>query len=1138
MRVKLTSILPLLCALLGPLAAPALAATTVTVSPGYTNLGVNSTLQYTAVVAGLTNTAVKWEISGVVGGNATLGTISTTGLYKAPATIPTASTLIEAVASDGTIGCVYVNIELAGPTVTSVSPNPIHTGNPTTFTLTGAGFKPGASVSLNGNDIGSTYVNATTLTASVYQNSAATGAIQVINPGTLWGPAFTVTFVIPQAISPTSATVKLGQTKQFTSAGATTWTATAGTVSSTGLYTAPSTMPSSTAVTVTAKGPGGAASAKVTLAPLEPQSISPTSASVTPGQTKQFTSAGATSWTATAGTVSPTGLYTAPSAMPSSTAVTVTAVGPGGSASAKVTLVPLAPQVISPTSASVIIGKTQQFTSAGATSWTATAGTISSSGLYTAPSSLPSSTTVTVTAVGPGGSASAAVTLVPIPAQVISPTTATLDLGTTQQFTSAGATGWSATSGTVTGSGQYTAPSVWPASGVATVTAAGPGGPASATVTIVNSTPTTIQPTSATVTLGGTQQFTSGGTTWTATYGTVSSTGLYTAPAALPASDSDTVKVTGLGGTASASISLVPPKPTITAVGTGGQIPLGIFSTTISGGGFIANSVASLNGSPLTTTYASAGSLTISGFIGQSGQAAVTVSNGSATSAPFEVQVGVLNAQVSPAAARRFLEQAAFGPTPTDANTVQALGYQGWITSQIAMPQISNYDMVTGDQGGLSTQFLANAVTNPDQLRQRVAFALSQIFVTSLEKLIWNGNMVTYQDTLLADAFTNYRQIMEDVTLSPAMGQYLDMGNNAMADPATGAVANENFAREMMQLFTIGTAMLNQDGTVQVDSHGVPIPTYSQFQITEFARVYTGWTYAPPAGQPVEWGAYYSGGNMVPYPAEHDMGSKQLLTGYVAPAGLTNQEDLDGALDNIFNHPNLGPFVATQLIQHLVKSNPSPAYVSRVAAAFNNNGSGVRGDMRATITAILLDPEARANDQGGDDQPTDGHLQEPALFMAGMVRAFGGQMTNENYFSTDIANMGQDLFDSPSVFNYYAPNYGVPATTLMGGEFQINTPNTAIYRANEVSNLFSNWGGSVQTYGPGTTIDLTPFMPLASNPATLVSAMDLTLTHGVMPPAMKSAIVTAVQAETNGALRQVQLAAYLILTSNYYSVWH
>jgi len=980
------------------LPAAALAAASVTITPGYTNLGVNATQQYTATVTGLSNTAVTWEINGVVGGNSTVGTISSTGLYKSPAVIPSASTLVEALASDGvTLGAVYVNLEPAGPPITAINPNPVPTGA-YTVTISGVGFQQGATVSAAGNNLSTTFVNSTTLKAGGYQETPADVNFRVSNPGSLWGRVFTVAF-------------------------------------------------------------------------------------------KSITS--------------------------------------------------VPPQVISPASATVVLGQTTQFTSGGATSWMASAGTISSTGLFKAPTTMPTSAAVTVTATGPGGSASAKVTLEPVPAQAISPVAVSLDLGAKQQFTSSGATSWTVTAGTITTAGLYTAPTTEPAGGKATVTATGPGGSASATVTVVNSAPTTISPTSATVTLGKTQQFTSsGGTSWKATYGTVSSGGLYTAPAAMPASSADTISVTGLGGTATAAITLVPPAPVITAAGNGGQLPLGVFSATINGTGFISTSVATLNGTALTTSFNSAGSLTVSGFAGQAGAGALVVDNGSVASAAFAVQIGVLNPEVSPAAARRFLEQGAFGPTPTDATTVQTLGYQGWLTNQFNMAQVSNYNLVTGDQGGMSQQFMANAVTNPDQLRQRVAFALSQIFVTSLEKLIWNGNMVSYQNTLLADSFSNYRQIMEDVTLSPAMGQYLDMGNNAMADPTTGAVANENFAREMMQLFTIGTVMLNQDGSVQVDSTGIPIPTYSQFQITEFARVYTGWTYAPPAGQPVEWGAYYSAGNLVPYAGEHDAGSKQLLNGYVAPAGLQPQQDLDAALDNIFNHPNVGPFVARQLIQHLVKSNPSAAYISRVAAAFNNNGSGVRGDMKATITAVLLDPEARANDNGGDDQPTDGHLQEPALFMAGMVRAFGGAMTNENYYATDMANMGQDVFTPASVFNYYAPDYGVPGTTMMGGEFQIFSPNNAILRTNEVSSLFSQWGSSVQTYGPGTTIDLTPFLPLAANPATLVNALDLTLTHGVMPAAMKTAIVNAVAANTNGNLRQVQQACFLILTSNYYNVWH
>jgi len=990
-------LLYMLCLAILPLAARA-AAPSISISPGYTNLGVGQTLQYKATVTGLANTAVTWEVSGVKGGNATLGTITQSGFYKAPAAIPAASTLIEAFGSDGkTLGCVYVNIEPAGPVILSVSPNPIPTGN-FTITLTGTGFQPGATVSFNGNNLGTTYVSPTKLITSGYWYTTQPGVFAATNPGSLWGPSITVPF-------------------------------------------------------------------------------------------KNST--------------------------------------------------PVAPQAISPTTASVTLGQTQQFASSGATGWTATAGTISSVGLYKAPAAMPASSTVTVTATGPGGSASAVVTLHPIPPQTISPATVSLDLGTMQQFTSAGATSWTATAGTVSSTGLYTAPATLPASGTATVTAIGPGGSASAVVTVINATPTTISPLSATVTLGATQQFSSSGAvTWTATYGTVTSAGVYTAPAAMPASGADKVTAAGLGGKATATVTLAPPAPVISSAGSGGAIPLGIFGATVGGSGFITTSTVTLNGMALATTYNSASSLTVSGFAGQAGPGSLVVSNGSVSSAPFPVQVGVANALVSPAAARRFLEQAAFGPTPADAANVQAIGFQSWLQNQFAMAPVSNYNTVTGDQGGMPNHFLTMAVSNPDQLRQRVAFALSQIFVTSIDKLIWNSNMVTYQNMLLNDAFGNYRQIMEDVTLSPAMGQYLDMGNNAKADPTTGAVANENYARELMQLFTIGTAMLNTDGSMQLDHNNLPIPTYSQFTITEFARVYTGWTYAPAAGQPVEWDAYYSAGNMVPYAPEHDSGSKQLLNGYVAPAGLTPQEDLDGALDNIFNHPNAGPFVGKILIQHLVKSNPSPAYVARVAAAFNNNGNSVRGDMKAVVTAILLDPEARANDQGGSDLPTDGHLQEPALFMAGMVRAFGGQMNDQNYYATELANMGQDVFDSASVFNYYTPDYGVPGTTLMGGEFQIYSPNNAIIRANEVSSLFGDWGSAIETYGPGTTVDITPFLPLAANPATLVGALDLTLTHGAMPAKMKSAIITAVSGNTDGPLRQVQQACYLILTSNYYNVWH
>ena len=311
--------------LLAVLSAASLAAgaQSVTITPGYTNLGVNQTLQYTAKVTGLSNTAVTWEVSGVRGGNSTVGTITSTGLYKAPATIPTVSTLIEAVASDKkTVAAVYVNIEPAGPTLISASPNPIPTGN-YTVTLSGTGFKPGVVVSFNGGNQGTTYINSTTIKTSGYWYTATPGIFQAINPGTLWGNSLSVPFknsvqAPPQTISPTSASVVLGQSVQFNSSGATSFTATAGTITAAGLYTAPSAMPSSPAVTITATGPGGTATAAVILQPIPPQTVAPATASLALGAQLQFTAAGATSFAATSGSISAAGLYTAPATEPAS----------------------------------------------------------------------------------------------------------------------------------------------------------------------------------------------------------------------------------------------------------------------------------------------------------------------------------------------------------------------------------------------------------------------------------------------------------------------------------------------------------------------------------------------------------------------------------------------------------------------------------------------------------------------------------------------------------------------------------------------------------------------------------------------------------------------------------------------------
>ena len=646
-----------------------------------------------------------------------------------------------------------------------------------------------------------------------------------------------------------------------------------------------------------------------------------------------------------------------------------------------------------------------------------------------------------------------------------------------------------------------------------------------------------ISPKSATVVAGGTQQFTAAGAaSWSAVAGTVSATGLYTAPAVLPASGSDTVTAINASGQAAAAITLISSvPPTLSSIGAS-PLPLGVFSTTVTGTGFIPQSAAQLNGTAASTVYNNPTTLTIAGFAGAGGTLNLTVSNGPVVSQALPVQVGIQNPQVSASAARRFLEQAAFGPTPADAAHVQAIGFPAWIAEQIAMPSISNYNSIPNSQQGMAMVFLANAVTNPDQLHQRVALALSEIFVTSLNKLIWTADMVPYQNMLIADTFTRYRKILGDVTLSPGMGQYLDMANNARANPNAGTVANENYAREIMQLFSVGTKLLNQNGTPMLDAANQPIPAYLQNDVAELARVFTGWTYAAKPGGQVYWNAYInSSGPMVPFSSMHDFGAKALINGYSAAANLSPAADLNGALDDLATHPNTAPFVSKQLIQHLVKSNPTPAYVQRVADAFVQSS----GDMGTVITTILLDQEARANDQGGAEQVTDGHLQEPALYLPGYIRAFGGQMSSANYYAPSLAALGQDLFNSPSVFNYFSPGYVIAGTGgLNGPEFQIDNPNASVLRENLAATFFNAYSSPIQTYGPGTTVDLTPLLPLATTPATLVDALDLTLTHGTMPAAMKQIVVSAVAADAGGNLRRVQTGIYLILTSNYYNVWH
>jgi uncharacterized protein (DUF1800 family) len=520
-------------------------------------------------------------------------------------------------------------------------------------------------------------------------------------------------------------------------------------------------------------------------------------------------------------------------------------------------------------------------------------------------------------------------------------------------------------------------------------------------------------------------------------------------------------------------------------------------------------------------------------------------------------------AGLTAADAGRLLEQATFGPTAAEVTRVRALGLEGYLREQLAAPATGYpgftfvphtpaagciYDP-TAPSGPSSLcardnyslfqvqrRFFTNALSAPDQLRQRVAFALSQIMVVSGTELYEAYGMAAYQNLLLNDAFGNFRQLIEDVTLSPVMGRYLDMANNSKPDPARGTSPNENYARELMQLFSIGLFKLNADGTQQKDAIGQPIPTYDQNVIEGFASVFTGWTYAPRPGAGSAWtNPINYEGAMVPFPAHHDAASKLLLDGLVVAAGQTPEQDLKTALDKVFNHPNVGPFIGLRLIEHLVTSNPSPAYVARISAVFADDGSGVRGNLAAVVRAILSDTEARG------DAPAlanGGHLREPALFIAAVLRGLGGQ-SDGVLLRAAAAAMGQPMFTPPTVFNFYPPGYQVVGTGSRGPEFFIHDAATALARANFVNQLVYG-GGAVAdptvTGSTGTTLDLGPLAAAASAEA-LVGQLSQLLLHGSLSTAASGVVMNAVNAiAVSDGLGRARAATYLVATSPQFQV--
>lgn len=518
-----------------------------------------------------------------------------------------------------------------------------------------------------------------------------------------------------------------------------------------------------------------------------------------------------------------------------------------------------------------------------------------------------------------------------------------------------------------------------------------------------------------------------------------------------------------------------------------------------------------------------------------------SVAGGGTSASPAGTTAPIVVVTPPPTAteASRFLAQATMGATRATIDAVVSRGYDGWLSDQFALARLTShwdwlvangYDAAANRNGvaGLDATLWRQMIVEPDQLRQRVGMALLDIMVVGLDGLAdaWRGfQMAAYVDILLDNAFGNYRTLMGAVTTNFAMANYLTFLNNRKANAKTGAQPDENYARELMQLFTLGLHQLNLDGTPRM-SGGQPIETYGQSDVSGLARVMTG---LAPASTDTTTPARYRM-PLVMNAALNETSASSFLGTTVSGGGMAG---IDTALDAIFAHPNVPPFISKQLIQRLVTSNPSPAYVTRVATKFADNGQGVRGDMKTVIRAILLDSEARTLPTRTDA----GKLREPVLRLTGWARAYNVTSPSNAWAIGDTTNassrLGQAKGRSPSVFNFYRPGYSPPGTALAGSglvapEFQITNEQSVVGYVNFMYGLIANGIGDVKA-------DYGAILAKAADTQALVDEVNLVLAAGQLSSATQAAIRDAVDTvaatATNGPINRVGIAVLLTMAS-------